>query len=162
MLAHLDDARIQKILTPPRSDASGWKQALERFEAGDVKVNRQSAGESAIKAVQRKLIFLGYTTSSRGGFSIDGDFGRGTNRSVAQFQFEDGLTRTINRKTLCYPCTWNTAASDIRLIPDTRLTVTTMEKMIATAIENIERGEVMCGDFDTALFHLNAVHTRRC
>lgn len=160
MLDKLDDPRIQKILTPPRADASGWQQALERFEAGDVRVTRQSVGEPAIKAVQRMLIFLGYSTSSRGGFSIDGDFGRGTNRGVAQFQFEHGLTRTIDRKTLCYPCTWNTAASDITVIPDTRLTLPTMQKMIATALDNIEKGEVMCGDFDTALFHLNAVHTR--
>ena len=160
MLANLDDPRIQEILTPPRSDSSGWKQALQRFEAGDVTVTRHSAGESAIKAVQRMLIFLGYSTSSRGAFSIDGDFGRGTNRGVAHFQFEHGLTRKIDRKTLCYPCSWQTAARDITLIPDTRLTVATMEKMIAVALENIENGEVMCGDFDTALFHLNAVHTR--
>lgn len=160
MLARLNDPRIQKILTPPRGDSSGWQDALRRFEAGDVKVTRQSVGEPAIKAVQRMLIFLGYSTSSRGGFSIDGDFGRGTNRGVAQFQFEHGLTRDVDRETLCYPCTWNTAASDITVIPDTRLTVPTMEKMIAIALENIEKGEVMCGDFDTALFHLNAVHTR--
>ena len=51
-------------------------------------LTRQSAGESAIKAVQRLLIFLGYSTASSGAFLIDGDYGRGTNRGVAQFQFE--------------------------------------------------------------------------
>ncbi len=112
-------------------------------------------------AVQRMLIFLGYSTSSRGSFSIDGDFGRGTNRGVAQFQFEHGLTRTISRDTLCYPCNWRTAPQKITTIPDTRLTAATMEKMVAAAIDNIDSGHVMCGDFNTAIFHLNAVHTGR-
>jgi hypothetical protein len=159
MIAGLDDPRIQKILTPPREDRAGWKEALERFEAGDVKVTRHSVGEPAIKAIQRMLIFLGYSTSFRGSFSIDGDFGRGTNRGVAQFQFEHGLTRKIDRKTLCYPCTWTTAASSIDAIPDTRLTLATMEKMIQTALERIENNTVMCGDFDAAVSYLNDVHT---
>jgi len=50
------------------------------------------AGESAIKAVQRLLVFLGYSTASSGAFLIDGDFGHGTNRGVAQVQFEKALT----------------------------------------------------------------------
>jgi hypothetical protein len=35
-----------------------------------------------------------------------------------------------------------------------------MQAMIRTALDNIETGRMMCGDFNTALFHLNAVHTR--
>ena len=160
MVAHIDDPHIQKILTPPNADAHGWKEALERFEAGKVKVTRRSAGEAAIKAVQRMLIFLGYSTSSSGAFSIDGDFGRGTNRGVGQFQFEHGLTRKVGRQTLCYPCSWRTASSSITDIPDTQLTLATMEAMIETALENIESKQIMCGDFNTSLFHLNAVHSR--
>lgn len=158
MPAHMDDPRILKILTPPRTDAHGWKEALRRFEAGDVSLTRRSAGEAAIKAVQRMLIFLGYSTSSAGAFSIDGDFGRGTNRGVAQFRFDHGLTRRVDRKTLCYPCTWRTARANITAIPETRLTATTMEAMTAAAIEAIERRQVMCGNFESALFFLNAVH----
>jgi len=160
MIAGLDDPRIQKILTPPSVDALGWKEALRRFETGDVSVTRRSAGEAAIKAIQRMLIFLGYSTSSGGSFSIDGDFGRGTNRGVAQFQFEHGLTRKVDRPTLCYPCNWRTASQTITTIPDTKLTVATMERMIAIALQSIESGQVMCGDFDAAMFHLNAVHSR--
>ena len=160
MVAHLDDPRIQQILTPPRQDSHGWVEALERFEAGDVSLTRRSAGEAAIKAVQRMLFFLGYSTSSVGAFSIDGDFGRGTNRAVAQFQFEHGLTRKIDRKVLCYPCNWRTAASNITVIPETRLTIATMEAMIAKAIEAIGNKLVMCGNFKSALFYLNAVHSR--
>lgn len=48
MLANLDDPRIQKIQTPPRSDASGWQQALQRFEAGDVTVTRQTTISAAL------------------------------------------------------------------------------------------------------------------
>ena len=160
MVAHLDDSRIQRILAPPADDAHGWSDALRRFEAGDVSVTRRSVGEPAIKAVQRMLIFLGYSTSSTGAFSIDGDFGRGTNRGLAQFQFEHGLTRSVDRKTLCYPCTWQTARSSIVEIPDTRLTVASIEAMIAAALGAIDSGQVMCGDFETALSYLNAVHNR--
>lgn len=160
MVAHLEDSRILKILTPPKADGHGWKEALQRFEAGDVSLTRRSAGEAAIKAVQRMLIFLGYSTSSAGAFSIDGDFGRGTNRGIAQFQFEHRLTRKFDREILCYPCNWNTAQSNITQIPETRLTSTTMEAMVAEALDAIENNRVMCGDFKTALYYLNAVHTR--
>jgi len=47
---------------------------LERLERGDTTLTRQSVGESAIKAVQRLLVFLGYSTASSGAFLIDGDF----------------------------------------------------------------------------------------
>ena len=92
-VSRLDDPRIQRILTPAGRQTSEWRDALDRFNAGDVTLTRRSAGEAAIKAVQRMLIFLGYSTSSTGAFVIDGDFGRGTNRGLAQFQFEHGLSR---------------------------------------------------------------------
>ena len=84
----LKDERIQKIISVS-GDESDWRADLERLEHGDTTLTRQSAGESAIKAVQRLLVFLGYSTASSGAFLIDGDFGRGTNRGVAQFQFEN-------------------------------------------------------------------------
>jgi hypothetical protein len=157
----LDDQRIRRILAPPGRPSNEWRDALARFDAGDVTLTRRSAGEAAIKAIQRMLVFLGYSTSSTGAFVIDGDFGRGTNRGLAQFQFEHGLSRRATRRTLCYPCTWQTAPRYIVGVPDVRLTHATLNALAARAIEAIETNHVMCGDFEVALSYLDAVHAGR-
>jgi hypothetical protein len=158
MIAAINDPRIQRILTLPEDNTAEWRRDLQRLEAGDATLTRQSAGETSIKAVQRLLIFLGYSTSSDGAFSIDGDFGRGTNRAVAQFQFENSLAANIRRQTLCYDCTWQTASKNIVAIPDVRLTVPALEKMLQTTLRMIDTNQVMCGNFEEALFHLNNLH----
>lgn len=160
MLSAIQDPRIRQIITLPEDQNEDWKKDLERFEAGDVTLDRKTAGENSIRAIQRLLIFLGYSTASRGGFLIDGDFGRGTNRGVAQFQFEYGLNPKINRNTLCYDCSWSNAHHRITNIPDTRLDIPTLEKMLAVALENIDSKHVACGDFDEAIFQLNGIHRR--
>jgi hypothetical protein len=161
MLAAVEHPDIQKILTFPSDADAGWKRDLERLRNGDVTLSRKTAGENAIKAIQRLLISLGYSTSSSGAFAIDGDFGRGTNRAVAQFQFENGLTSIVTRKHLTYPCTWQTARKEITVIPDVLLDVPTMEKMLETAQTAIAKGEVNCGSLDAALFHLNGLQRNR-
>src|SRR5688572_32086713 len=113
MTAALADPRIRRILSLPGETAEGWTSDLARFERGDITLTRRSAGEASIKGIQRLLIFLGYSTASTGAFSIDGDFGRGTNRAVAQFQVEHGLTKSVTRADLCYDCTWQTASQNI-------------------------------------------------
>ena len=153
--------KIKRIITHPDDNTSIWKTDLERFIAGDVHLTRKSAGETAIMAVQRLMIFLGYSTSSTGAFSVDGDFGRGTNRGVAQFKVEHGQGGSVKRDTLCYPCTWNTAKSRITSIPETTLTKGALTLMAETALERIEQNQVMCGKFDDAIFHLNALHKRQ-
>jgi len=154
------DPRLRRILTLPDETAEGWAVDLERFERGDVTLTRQSAGEASIKAVQRLLIFLGYSTASTGAFLIDGDFGRGTNRAVAQFELEHALTK-ISRSELCYPCTWQNASQKIVSIPDSKLTQTTLAKMLEVAQDMIDRRAVLCGSVDEATFHLDALHRRR-
>ncbi|MDZ7269272.1 MAG: N-acetylmuramidase family protein [candidate division KSB1 bacterium] len=154
----IDDPRIARILTLPEGSPAEWRNDLRRLESADTALSRESAGEASIKAVQRLLIFLGYSTSTAGAFVIDGDFGRGTNRAVAQFQFEQGLNPNLQRSMLCYDCTWQTASKNIVAIPDTRLTFATLEKMLQTALHMIATGTVMCGDFEEALFHLNGLH----
>jgi hypothetical protein len=155
------DPRVERILRLPEQDENAWQADLDRFQSGDETLTRKSVGESTMRAAQRLLIFLGYSTASTGAFLIDGDFGRGTNRAVAQFQFENSLTRSIDRSTLCYACTWQTASASIVKIPDAKLTPATLERMLARAVEMIEQGEVMCGSLDEALFHLDALHRRR-
>ncbi|GAB3274268.1 N-acetylmuramidase domain-containing protein [Parahaliea aestuarii] len=157
---HLQDARIRRIITHPEDDNRIWQSDLARFLDGDPQLTRASAGEAAICAVQRLMVFLGYSTAASGAFLIDGDFGRGTNRGVAQFQVEHGLTRTVSRKALCYPCRWNTASRLITAIPDCTLSVATLERMAEVAIERTERCDIMTGNFDDAIFHLNALHKR--
>ena len=155
------DPQIRRITTHPEDDDAHWRRDLDRFIQGDRRLTRGSAGESAICAVQRLMIFLGYSTSSSGAFSVDGDFGRGTNRGVAQFQVEQGLSRRIGRSHLCYPCRWNTASRLITAVPEATLTPHSLARMVAVARERIARGQVMTGDFDSAIFHLNALHKRR-
>lgn len=156
----LADPRIRRILSLPDA-ADGWAADLARFERRDITLTRQSAGEAAIKGVQRLLIFLGYSTASTGAFLIDGDFGRGTNRAVAQFQVEHALTRSVSRADLCYDCTWQTASQNIVEIPDAKLTPATLAQMLETAREMLDRSAVLCGGLDEALFHIDALHRRR-
>lgn len=160
MLELINDPQIKRILNPPDA-TDNWKKDLEKLIKGDVSLNRKSAGEDSIKAFQRLLIFLGYSTSSGGSFAIDGDFGRGSNRGLAQFQFEHGLAApNITKKILAYPCRFSNARSLISIIPDVSLDVKTLEKMLSVAKSAIENNEVNCGDFDEAIFQLNALQDR--
>ncbi len=157
----LEDQKISQVLTPIGDRTQSWRRVLTQFKKGERGITRQSVGEDAIKAVQRMLVFLGYSTSSTGAFAIDGDFGRGTNRAVAQFEFDHGLNPHLTRKTLCYPCTWRTAKANIVKIPDTKLTLKTMEAMLRKAKDAISQNQVLCGSFQDALFHLNALDQRQ-
>ncbi len=151
-------SKINRILTPPETDP-GWETDLDRYLEGDITLTRKSVGESAVKAIQRMLIFLGYSTTSRGAFKIDGDFGRGTNRAVAQFQYENNLSNTITEDLITYSCNWRNAHLKINSVPDAVLNITTLNKLILEAEESIKQNIVMCGDYEEALVHLNAVHS---
>lgn len=155
MLTAIEDPQIQQILTLPGDDATQWQADLARLKAGDLTLDRRTATEHSIKAIQRLFIFLGYSTSSTGAFSIDGDFGRGTNRAVAQYQFENGLAGAPTRAQLCYDCTFQTARKEITQIPDVVLDVPTLEKMLTDTQAAIQSGQLNCGSFEAALTHLN-------
>lgn len=158
----LNDAILQRILSPADDPSNPhWSDALRRLASGDMTFTRKSAGEHSIAAIQRLLVFLGYSTSSRGAFIIDGDFGRGTNRAVAQFQFEHQLNDSIYRKTLCYPCSFRNAHKRISTIPETRLTIATLQKMGEIALAKAKENDVLCGDINEAIHQLNALHARR-
>ncbi|CAM3499682.1 N-acetylmuramidase domain-containing protein [Aequorivita lipolytica] len=158
MTTLIHDPQIQQIINPPNTSRF-WENDLKRFESGDVSLDRHTAGENTIRAFQRLLIFLGYSTSSSGAFSIDGDFGRGTNRALAQFEFEHSLSKPgFPTKTLTYECNWRNARTEINVIPDVLLTMPTLEKMLEAAKEAIAKNEINCGDFDEAIFQLNALY----
>ena len=157
----LRDPKISQVLTPVGDTNKSWRGVLEQVRQGKRGITRLSVGEEAIKAVQRMLVFLGYSTSSTGAFAIDGDFGRGTNRAVAQFQYDHRLNSRVSRETLCYPCTWRTAKSNITTIPEARLTLRTMDTMLRAAQEAIVQNRVLCGSFQDAIFHLNALDRRQ-
>ncbi len=158
MMDQLNDSRIRRILALDGSDMP-WREALQRLEQNDITLNRTSVGEHAIKSVQRLLVFLGYSTGIRGGFVIDGDYGRGTNRGVAQFQFEHGLETPATRQSLCYQCTFSSAPANIVAIPDTTFDVNTLNTLLDAALASIDASEILFRDFEEAIFHLNAVHT---
>ncbi|MHB8765199.1 MAG: peptidoglycan-binding domain-containing protein, partial [Deferrisomatales bacterium] len=160
MLTELQDPRIRAVLSRTGDDRP-WRGELERLARGDLTLTRRSVGEGAIRAVQRLLIFLGYSTSSTGAFTVDGDFGRGTNRGIAQFQFEYGLTRAVNRQILCYPCSFQTARKEITAIPDVKLDLPTARRMLERAVEAADGNRVTFGRFDDALFHLNCLEEGR-
>ena len=152
----LKDKYLRQILSIQGDDE--WRGDLERLESGDTTLTRHCAGESAIKAIQRLLVFLGYSTASSGAFLIDGDFGRGTNRGVAQFQFEKSLNPKVTRSSLCYPCTFNNARSRITSVPDVKIDLPTLKSMVTEAQTAIATHQIPFGDFDDALFHLNSLH----
>jgi peptidoglycan hydrolase-like protein with peptidoglycan-binding domain len=155
------DPQIRKIMSAQASD-NAWEEALTRIRNGDAKMTRRSVGERPIKSVQRLLNFLGYSTASRGGFSIDGDFGRGTNRGIAQFQFDHGLNRRVTRDVLTYDCSSPVSAGrNIGAVPETRLDLKTAEALLRAARKAIDTGDVTCGNFDDALFHLNKSQARQ-
>lgn len=154
------DPKIMQVLSPEDDDRE-WEKDLQRMVNGDITLTRHSAGESSIKAVQRILVFLGYSTATTGAFLIDGDFGRGTNRGIAQFQFEHNLNPKLTLDTLCYPCRFQNAASRITAIPDVILDIKTLEKMVHVVNEAIVSKSIPLGDFDPALFHLNALQKRQ-
>jgi peptidoglycan hydrolase-like protein with peptidoglycan-binding domain len=156
----LHDERIRQILSRGGDD-DAWAPDLARLVRGDTTLTRRSAGEGAIKAVQRLLIFLGYSTASSGAFLIDGDFGRGTNRGVAQFQYEQGLNPAVSREALCYPCRFQTARRLITAVPDVKLDLITLETMVAAAHAAIAANRIPFGHFDEALFHLNSLDRGR-
>ena len=74
----LTDSRIQQILFLDHISDFAVSE-LERIVNGDGSLDRYYSGETTIKAIQRLMIFLGYSTASSGAYIIDGDFGRGTN-----------------------------------------------------------------------------------
>jgi hypothetical protein len=161
MLNLIHDPQIQKIVNPPNVEPQ-WEKDLKRLEHGDLTLNRKSAGENSIRAFQRLLIFLGYSTSSSGAFAIDGDFGRGTNRALAQFIHENELSENeINRATLAYPCNWRSARKRITSIPDIHLTIPILEKLLTVSRAAIDANAVNCGSFDEAIFQLNALYNRQ-
>ena len=80
MLTLVNDPQIERVINPPDTPPN-WHDDLNRLRTGDVTLSRKSAGENSIRAFQRVMIFLGYSTSSTGAFSIDGDFGRDRHRT---------------------------------------------------------------------------------
>lgn len=159
MLEALEDPRIRRVIALDGGD--DWRPDLERLMAGDQSLTRASAGEAGLRGIQRLFVFLGYSTSAGGSFSIDGDFGRGTNRALAQFQFDQGLSDCVTREHLTYESQWNTAAKNIVAIPDVRLDMQSLDRMLSVALEAIETGKVALGDFDTALLHLDLLQRGR-
>jgi hypothetical protein len=159
MLEALRDQKVRQVLSMDGDDV--WRRDLDKLRHGDPNLTRRNASDDAVEAIQRLLIFLGYSTTAGGGFSIDGDFGRGTNRGVAQFKFEHGLNSGIKRRYLCYPCTFNSARGNIVAIPEVRLDLATIDAMLRLAKERIRSGEVTLGRFDDALFQLNQLHRGR-
>ena len=157
----LRSEEVRAILTPQGENEDAWRTELARFKNHSHTVARKTVGEGAIKAIQRMLVFLGYSTTTTGAFAIDGDFGRGTNRAVAQFQFDHGMADHIQRKTLCYPCTFQTARGQISAIPDIRLTLGTMKRMLEVAEESIRDRQILCGNFTEALYFLNQLDRGR-
>lgn len=157
MLNNLQDKQLHAVLSLACLEED-WRPSLQRIIQGDTSLDRHSAQELAVKAIQRILIFLGYSTATTGAFLIDGDFGRGTNRGLAQFQYEYDLTDQVDSKLLSYPCSYQTARKRIISIPDVRLTVETLDILSKVCLQKIRLGQITLGNFDDALFHLNALH----
>jgi hypothetical protein len=75
------------------ADAGRARERLDRVAQGDALVLKDAAGD-AVKTLQRGLVILGYSTSFDGSALVDGDYDKGTERGVRQFQLESGLPTT--------------------------------------------------------------------
>ncbi len=159
-LMKLITPQVHRVLTPPNREPQ-WHEDLERFLEGDQKLTRESLREAAVEAIQRLLIFLGYSTTRRGAFSIDGDFGRGTNRGIAQFQYERGLKVALDLDQLSYSCSWQNAHLKLRSLPRVKIDITTVRSLLTAARHNIETEKVLCSDYEVALSYLDMLQTRR-
>lgn len=155
----LGDRRLKRVLTQDGS-VDAIADDFRSVQLGSHEITRHTAGEASIEALQRALMLLGYSTSVGGSFAIDGDFGRGTNRGLAQFLFEHDLP-SVSREALCYPCTFRTAQRMIVSIPDVRLDAPALERMADAVLDAIDANRVTFGDFDLALEHLNRLHDGR-
>ena len=93
----IDNGRVKRIIAHPEDRDALWRADLARFLSGDDTLTRKSAGESGIKAVQRLLIFLGYSTSSNGAFAIDNR--RLSRISAARSVPSDASSRSRARST---------------------------------------------------------------
>jgi hypothetical protein len=71
----LNDTHIQQILFLNHVNESDISE-LELILNNEGSLDCSCTGETTITAVQRLMIFLGYSTASSGAYIIDGDFGR--------------------------------------------------------------------------------------
>jgi hypothetical protein len=156
----LNDIQFRRILFA--GSANDWVASdFKKIRDGDLALSRSFNGEETVVALQRLMVFLGYSTASDGAYLIDGDFGRGTNRGIAQFQLEHGIDSPATRETLCYECTFRNARRRIVAIPDVLVDSETLTAMLGSALESIEHGDVTSGDFEEATFHLDSLEQRR-
>jgi len=75
---------------PAVADAAGARARLARVAAG-VSLAPGDVAVDGVKALQRALIVLGYSTAADGRAVVDGAYDAGTERGVRQFQIEAGL-----------------------------------------------------------------------
>lgn len=155
----LDNQQILRVLSRD-PDERFWQDDLRAVLDGDTLITREVAREPSVIALQRALIFLGYSTTSRGAFVIDGDFGPGTNRGIAQFAFDQQLSNAPAIDEICYPCTYRNAHLKISAIPRTQVTPEVLQALIETVTDRIATDRVLMADFEQALWHLNHLESR--
>lgn len=158
----LDDPDVVSVLVGPRESGSAALQGLRFILAGDI-TDPRSIGGPTVTAIQRLLIFLGYSTSSSGAYVIDGQLGAGVNRAIAQFRYEAELVGSQStdgelRTSLTYPCTFQTCAGEIAAIPTQPTDRETLRALLDEVVEAIRTNQVMIGSLDEALFTLNSIH----
>lgn len=150
---------VLKVMTPLGREPQ-WHEDLERFIKNGKEIREKDLGEAVVEALQRLLNFLGYATSRRGKFKVDGDFGRGTHRGIAQFQFDYKLKGALSLDTLAYDCSWQNAHLKLLDFPELKLNRSTVYALVQVVRKNIEQQHLLCGDFSTALKQLNRSQTR--
>ena len=122
--------------------------------------------ETLVTSLQRTMIALGYSTTTSGACVIDGDFGNGTNRGMAQAIYDltsDG--RLVNhqtvptRKELTPKCTWQNSAVVARDLCGVAVTARVVEAMFKYVKE--KPSKLLGGDPVTARRQLDAIERGR-
>jgi peptidoglycan hydrolase-like protein with peptidoglycan-binding domain len=147
-------ATLGEALLPILSmSGSEYAEDFQRILAGRV-TDPSQLGQATVRAVQRLLIFLGYSTDSGGGYAIDGVFGPGVNRGLAQFRHEHALADLAAELT-------QTARKNLDSIPAQPLDSRTLKAMLSAAEAALAQEAVPYGGRRAALFLLNSLEQRK-
>ncbi len=152
-------AKVVEALLPVLSMRS--PEYAEDFQGilDDQLTDPRQLGEAAVRALQRLLIFLGYSTDSDGGYVVDGTLGPGLNRGLAQFRHEHGLADLAAELT--YRSSNRTARKDAVSVPPQRLDSRTLKAMLSTAEAALAQGEIPYGGRQAALFLLDSLEQKK-
>ncbi|MFW5758218.1 MAG: N-acetylmuramidase domain-containing protein, partial [Bacteroidota bacterium] len=117
--------------------------------------------------IQRALIYLSYPTGIQGNYSIDGDFGAGTNKGLAHFlrewdmnELRDENGNMVGDDKLILPATYKTVKTVIPTFNTIPVKQKTIEILFRAVIKASEKKEIYLRDVEKAANNLDSIQNR--